>query len=59
MPTDHPRVHLNASWVPEAAILGDPQDGLAVAQCFVNQNRIRQAAASLGAAAYCIDESVQ
>ena len=30
-----------------------------MAQCFVNQNRIRQAAASLGAAAYCIEESVQ
>jgi alkylation response protein AidB-like acyl-CoA dehydrogenase len=59
MPTDHPRVHLNGCWVPESAILGDPHDGLAVVQCFVNQNRIRQAAASLGAAAYCIEESVQ
>ena len=31
---------------------------LALAQCFVHQNRIRQAASSLGAAVYCINESV-
>jgi len=29
-----------------------------LAQCFVHQNRIRQAASSLGAAVYCINESV-
>ncbi|MFX6838608.1 acyl-CoA dehydrogenase family protein, partial [Acinetobacter baumannii] len=28
------------------------------AQCFVHENRIRQAASSLGAAVYCINESV-
>ncbi len=33
--------------------------GLAVAQTFVHENRIRQAATSLGAAQYCIDESVK
>ena len=45
--------------VPADAILGDPEDGLAVAQHFVHENRIRQAASSLGAAQYCIDESVK
>jgi len=32
---------------------------LACAQHFVHENRIRQAASSLGAAQYCIDESVK
>jgi acyl-CoA dehydrogenase len=41
------------------AILGDPETGLAVAQHFVHENRIRQAASSLGAAQYCINESVK
>ena len=31
----------------------------ALAQCFVHENRIRQAASSLGAAVYCINESVK
>jgi acyl-CoA dehydrogenase len=59
MPTDHPRISLNDVWVPADAILGDPQDGLAVAQHFVHENRIRQAASSLGAAQYCINEAVK
>jgi acyl-CoA dehydrogenase len=58
MPTDHPRVSLTEVRVPGDAILGDPDNGLAVAQHFVHENRIRQAASSLGAAQYCIDESV-
>ena len=33
--------------------------GLAVAQHFVHENRIRQAAGSLGAAQYCINEAVK
>ena len=33
--------------------------GLALAQSFVHQNRIRQAASSLGAAQYCIEQSVE
>jgi acyl-CoA dehydrogenase len=45
--------------VPANSILGDPMDGLAVAQHFVHENRIRQAASSLGAAQYCIDEAVK
>jgi acyl-CoA dehydrogenase len=59
MPTDHPYVRLRDLCVPDSAILGDPENGLAVAQSFVNQNRLRQAAASLGAATYCIEESVR
>ncbi len=59
MPTDHPRISLTNVYVPDEAILGDPQDGLALAQHFVHENRIRQAASSLGAAQFCIDESVK
>jgi len=59
MPTDHPRVSLTDVVVPADAILGDPVDGLAVAQHFVHENRIRQAASSLGAAQYCVDEAVK
>ncbi|QLC23808.1 acyl-CoA dehydrogenase family protein [Parasphingopyxis algicola] len=59
MPTDHPKVSLTDVWVPGDAILGDPEWGLACAQHFVHENRIRQAASSLGAAQYCIDESVR
>ena len=59
MPTDHPRLSINNVWVPESAILGEEGRGLALAQSFVHQNRIRQAASSLGAAQYCIEESVK
>lgn len=58
MPTDHPRLSLTNVWVPDSAILGEEGRGLALAQSFVHQNRIRQAASSLGAALHCIDESV-
>jgi acyl-CoA dehydrogenase len=58
MPTDHPRVSLKDVTVSGDDILGDPDDGLAVAQHFVHENRIRQAASSLGAAQFCINESV-
>jgi acyl-CoA dehydrogenase len=58
MPTDHPRISLSNIWVPDAAILGEEGKGLALAQHFVHENRIRQAASSLGAAVYCINESV-
>lgn len=33
--------------------------GLAIAQTFVHENRLRQAASSLGAAEYCIEESIK
>lgn len=58
MPTDHPRVSLTNVWVPESALFGPAEGGLALAQHFVHENRIRQAASSVGAALYCIDESV-
>jgi alkylation response protein AidB-like acyl-CoA dehydrogenase len=59
MPTDHPRVSFTDVWVPATAMLGQLDNGLALAQSFVHQNRIRQAASSLGAASYCIEESVK
>jgi alkylation response protein AidB-like acyl-CoA dehydrogenase len=59
MPTDHPRLSLTDVWVPHDAILGEEGRGLALAQSFVHQNRIRQAASSLGAATYCVEESVK
>ena len=59
MPTDHPRLSFTDVWVPDSAMLGEEGRGLALAQSFVHQNRIRQAASSLGAALYCIDESVK
>lgn len=59
MPTDHPKVKFTDVWIPEDAVLGDLDLGLACAQHFVHENRIRQAASSLGAAQYCIDESVK
>lgn len=58
MPTDHPRVSLREVWLPADAVLGEQDRGLAVAQHFVHENRIRQAASSLGTARYCIEESV-
>ena len=58
MPTDHARISLHDVRVPSSAIFGQEGRGLAVVQHFFNENRIRQAASSLGAAQYCIDESV-
>ncbi len=59
MPTDHPKVGLNNVWIAGHMVLGDLNFGLACAQHFVHENRIRQAASSLGAAQYCINESVK
>jgi len=59
MPTDHPRMTFKDVWVPDSARLGPLDSGLSIAQSFVHQNRIRQAAGSLGAASYCIEESVR
>ena len=59
MPTDHPRMHFENCWVPDSAMLGEEGRGLSIAQSFVHQNRIRQAASSLGAATYCVEESVK
>jgi len=59
MPTDHGRISLTEVWVPDDAILGGEGRGLQVVQHFFNENRIRQAASSLGAAQFCINESVK
>lgn len=59
MPTDHPRVSFTDVWVPDSAVFGPLDGGLAIAQHFVHENRIRQAASSLGAADFCIKESVK
>ena len=59
MPSDHAHVRLTDVRVPESAIFGGEGRGLQVVQHFFNENRIRQAASSLGAAQYCVDESVK
>jgi alkylation response protein AidB-like acyl-CoA dehydrogenase len=59
MPSDHAEVTLDGVRVPKDAILGEEGLGLEVAQAFVHENRIRQAASGVGAAQYCIDESVR
>lgn len=59
MPSDHSEVHLRDVRVPSSAVIGEVGRGLDCAQLFVHENRIRQAAASLGAAQYCINESVR
>lgn len=59
MPTDHGEVELNDVRVPDDAVLGEVDSGLEVGQTFLHENRIRQAASSLGAAQYCIDRAVQ
>lgn len=58
MPTDHGRVSLTDVRVTADTIFGREGGGLQVVQHFFNENRLRQAAASLGAAQYCIDESI-
>jgi acyl-CoA dehydrogenase len=58
MPTDHGRISFTDVRVGDDAIFGGEGRGLAVVQHFFNENRIRQAASSLGAAQFCIDESV-
>ena len=59
MPTDHGRISLKDVRVPHDTIFGGEGRGLQVVQHFFNENRIRQAASSLGAAQFCIDESVE
>jgi alkylation response protein AidB-like acyl-CoA dehydrogenase len=59
MPTDHAEVTLADVRVGDDAILHVEGAGLDVAQHFVHENRIRQAASSLGAAQHCIDEAVK
>ena len=59
MPSDHARVSFTDVLVPAAAVFGGEGKGLAVVQHFFNENRIRQAASSLGAAQYCVNEAVE
>jgi alkylation response protein AidB-like acyl-CoA dehydrogenase len=59
MPTDHGDVSFTDVRVPDSAILGGEGEGLAVASLFVHENRIRQAASSLGAGQFCVDRSVE
>ncbi|MGO9769812.1 MAG: acyl-CoA dehydrogenase family protein [Roseiarcus sp.] len=54
MPSDHAETELKNVRVPDSAILHREGEGLMVAQRFIHENRIRQAAASAGAARYCI-----
>ncbi len=58
MPTDHAEVTLKDVRVPDGAILGEEGLGFATALFFVHENRIRQAASGVGAADYCVTESV-
>jgi alkylation response protein AidB-like acyl-CoA dehydrogenase len=59
MPTDHGRISMQDVRVPNGSIFGGEGKGLGVVQHFFNENRIRQAASSLGAAQFCINESIQ
>jgi len=59
MPTDHASIRFTDMFVPSTRILGPLHNGLSIAQAFVHENRIRQAASSLGAAVFCINESIK
>lgn len=59
MPTDHAHVSFTDVRVPDSAIFGGEERGLQIVQHFFNENRIRQAASSLGAAQYCVNEAVK
>jgi acyl-CoA dehydrogenase len=59
MPTDHAEVTMTDVRVPSSAVFGRVDHGLELAQHFVHENRIRQAASSLGAALHCIDVAVE
>jgi alkylation response protein AidB-like acyl-CoA dehydrogenase len=58
MPTDHAHIRLTDVRVPHSTVFGGEGEGLQVVQHFFNENRIRQAASSLGAAQFCIDQAV-
>ena len=58
MPTDHAHIRLTDVRVSDEAVFGGVGRGLQVVQEFFNENRIRQAASSLGAAQFCVDESI-
>src|SRR6185503_8422064 len=57
VPSDHGEVERKDVRVPADAVLGEVDHGLEVGQTFLHENRIRQAASSLGAAQFCIDRA--
>lgn len=59
MPSDHAEATLTDVRVPADSMLGKEGDGLALANTFTHENRIRQAASGVGAAQFCINESVK
>ena len=59
MPTDHAHIRLTDVRVPNSASFAGEGRGLQVVQHFFNENRIRQAASSLGAAQYCVNRAVE
>jgi acyl-CoA dehydrogenase len=59
MPTDHAEVTLDGVRVSDDALLHEEGRGLELAQHFVHENRIRQAASSVGVARYCIREAAR
>ncbi len=59
MPTDHAHISFTNVRVADTEIFGGEGRGLQIVQHFFNENRIRQAASSLGAAQYCVNEAVQ
>src|SRR4051812_33360684 len=59
MPSEHAELTLDNVRVPYDAILGGEGKGLAMANMFTHENRIRQAASGVGAAQFCVDESVK
>ncbi|MDH4147267.1 MAG: acyl-CoA dehydrogenase family protein [Acidimicrobiia bacterium] len=59
MPSEHAELTLdNVRVSGPNCILGGEGKGLEMANMFVHENRIRQAASGVGAAQYCIDESI-
>jgi acyl-CoA dehydrogenase len=59
MPSDHARVSFTDVRVSKDTVFGGEGKGLMVIQHFFNENRMRQAASSLGAAQYCVTEAVE
>jgi acyl-CoA dehydrogenase len=59
MPTDHGHIRLTDVRVGDDAVFGGVGRGLQVVQHFFNENRIRQAASSLGAAEFCLDRAIE
>jgi acyl-CoA dehydrogenase len=59
MPSDHAEVTFTDVRVPHDTMFGKEGEGLALANTFTHENRIRQAASSLGAAQYCINQSIE